>query len=99
MSADEGPSATKGWRPAPDVLVERMEDSALLINLTTNRMFELNPTGTHLWDLLVEGLDVDAIKARLLRDYVVDASTVDHEVEGLLTRLESEKLVVPDDGG
>jgi hypothetical protein len=99
MSADEGSSTTKGWCPAPDVLVERMEDSALLINLTTNRMFELNPTGTRLWDLLVEGLDIDAIKARLLGDYLVEASTLDHEVQDLLTRLESEKLVVPDDGG
>ena len=99
MSTDEDKSATRGWRPAPDVLVERMEDSALLINLTTNRMFELNPTGTRLWDLLVEGLDVDAIKARLLDDYLVDASVVAREVEDLLKRLESEKLVVPDDGG
>jgi len=98
MSADEDPSATRGWRPAPDVLVERMEDSALLINLTTNRMFELNQTGTLFWDLLVEGLDLDAIKARLLDDYLVDASLVAREVEDLLKRLESEKLVVPDDG-
>ena len=97
MSADEGSSPGGAWRPAPDVLVERMEDSALLINLKTNRMFELNPTGTHLWDLLVEGLGIDAIKARLLRDYDVEASVVDHEVKDLLTRLESEKLVVPDE--
>jgi hypothetical protein len=99
MSSDEDTSAGKGWRPAPDVLIERMEGAALLINMQTNRMFELNATGAHLWDLLVEGLDIGAIKARLLRDYDVEASAIDREVEDLLTRLEAEKLVVPDEGG
>ena len=81
-------------RAAEDVVVERMEGSSILIHLATNRMFELNETGTRFWDLLVEGHDVGWIKERLLLEYDVDAPTLDREVDDLLARLEAERLVV-----
>jgi hypothetical protein len=97
MGADRGSPSASAWRSAPDVVVERMEGSALLINLKTNRMFELDSTGARLWDLLTEGLDVDAITAQLLREYDVDAAGLAREVDELLRDLESEQLVVHDE--
>jgi hypothetical protein len=97
MATDEEPSSTRGWRLAPDVVVERMDSSALLINLKTNRMFELDQTGARFWDLLTEGLDIEAIKAQLHREYDVDVTVVEREVEELFRNLESEQLVVRDE--
>jgi coenzyme PQQ synthesis protein D (PqqD) len=99
MGVESGSASASAWRSAPDVVVERMDGSALLINLKTNRMFELDSTGARLWDLLTEGLDVDAITAQLHREYDVDASVLAREVEGLLRNLESEQLVVHDESG
>lgn len=94
MKAGEGQTGASTRRPAPDVVVEKIEGASVLINLTTNRMFELNETGTRLWELLAEGHQPDAIKAQLLREYDVDRPTVDREVDDLLARLEAEQLVV-----
>ena len=84
------------WHPDPDVVVEKMEGSSVLINLSTNRMFELNETGTRFWELLMEGDDLSRIKERLVREYEVDRSTVDREVEDLMSRLAAERLILQD---
>lgn len=94
MTADEDRAGRPTLKPAPEVVVEKIEDASILINLQTNRMFELNSTGTRLWELLVEGNDVGAIKAQLLREYDVDQPTVGSEVDDLLARLEAEHLIV-----
>lgn len=94
MTAGEEGTGGSTLRPAPEVVVEKIEDTSILINLRTNRMFELNSTGTRFWELLVDGNDLDAIKAQLMREYDVDQPTVASEVDELLARLEAEHLIV-----
>jgi hypothetical protein len=44
-------------RPHPDVVAQRLGEEVALVNLQTNRIFELNRTGACLWDLLCKGCD------------------------------------------
>jgi hypothetical protein len=91
MGTGDAPNAP--WYPDPDVVLEKMEGSSVVINLSTNRMFELNETATRFWELLMEGDDIATIKERLVREYDVDRSTVDREVEDLMFRLAAERLI------
>jgi coenzyme PQQ synthesis protein D (PqqD) len=81
-------------RLAPDVVFERVEGSALLINLATNRMFELDPAGTRFWELLSDGNDREAAEAALLDEYDVQPEVLREDITSLVERLVSEGLVV-----
>jgi len=83
-----------GFPLAPDVVLERVEGSALLINLKTNRMFELDPTGTRLWELLSDGRPLEAAEAEMLDEYEVRPEVLRDDIASLIDRLLSEGLVV-----
>jgi hypothetical protein len=67
--------------------------SAVLIHLETNRIFELNATGSRVWSLLEEGLDRDAICARLQEEFSGSSDEVVREVDELLAELERERII------
>jgi coenzyme PQQ synthesis protein D (PqqD) len=87
-------SGGTAFRLGPDVVLERVEDSSLLINLRTNRMFELDATGTRLWELLSDGRDLDGAEAAMVEEFDVQPDVLHGEVTSLLERLRSEGLVV-----
>ncbi len=87
-------------KPSPDVVSRRLGDSAVLIRLSTNRIFELNATGARLWDLLQQpfdrdGLvDMDGLVAVLSREFDGPEDTIRADAEALLRSLTVEGLVV-----
>ena len=56
-------------RSNPNVLTRRLDRATILVHLVTNRIFELNETGTRVWELLGEGLDTDCIVRRLVDEF------------------------------
>ena len=78
-------------RPAADVIARNLGESAVLIRLNTNRIYELNTTGARIWELLSGGAT---------KQQVVDALRIEFDDEGigaavdeLLQMLHSEGLV------
>lgn len=47
------------------VFRQEMDDNAILFNPESGEIFALNPTGRVIWQALAEGLDRDAVLARL----------------------------------
>ena|SRR5579859_3074089 len=80
-------------RPSLDVVGQRMGEAAILIHLQTNQIYELNRTGARFWDLLVAGLDREAIVQQLLQEYGVDTAQVVAEVDALLSALLAAGLI------
>jgi hypothetical protein len=46
-----------------------VDEEAVLVNLKTNRIYSLNPTGARLWELISVGNDREAAEAALLADW------------------------------
>ena len=77
----------------PGVIAKRLDDVAVLVDVSTNRIFELNHTGARVWELLGEGLDKEQIVRHLADEFEVDSPTVANEVDSLLGRLRIEGLL------
>jgi hypothetical protein len=88
-------------RPRSDVVCRRIGSTAVLVDMATNQIFELNATGYRVWELLGEGLDHESIGDRLVREFDVDRRQLDHDVREWLTRLRDERLITEnhDDAG
>ncbi len=80
-------------RQANDVVARRVDDATVLIHLQTNKIYELNSTGSRIWELVGEGRDAAAIRKQLVQEFEVDEAEVARAVEETLTRLMDEGLV------
>ena len=80
-------------QPHADVIARQLGDGAVLVHLGTNTIFELNRTGARIWDLLIEGLGIDAIAGRLVDEFDVELPMASREVHQLIDRLSATGLL------
>jgi hypothetical protein len=78
-------------RPAADVIARRLGESAVLIRLNTNRIYELNDTGARIWELLSEGATRQQVVEALGAEF--DDARIPEAVDELIAMLRSEGLV------
>lgn len=81
------------WIVGSEVSVQPDGDLAFLLDLRTNRYYELNATGRRVWDLLAAGRTADEIAATLCAEFAVDAATARSSVDDLIRALSAEGLV------
>jgi hypothetical protein len=91
----EATGGGKGWSPGEDVVADFAGDRLVLIHLATNRIFELNPTGSRVWELLRDGEDEDGMVRRMLEEFDVPEDQLRDEIRSVIGRLVAENLVVP----
>jgi len=84
-------------RPDPDVLARRIDDKLVLVHLRTDRLYEMNPTATRIWELIGAGHDAAQIQAQIMREFHGPAATIAAEVKGALASMQEENLVSVDD--
>jgi hypothetical protein len=77
-------------RPNSDVIAKRLDQMFVLVHVPTNRIFELNETGSRVWDMIGESLNSDQIVQRLAGEFDVEEAQAADEVNELLTRLRDE---------
>jgi hypothetical protein len=90
---DDPAPAGAALRPSPDVIAKRLDQAAVLVHIPTSRIFELNETGTRIWELLGQGLNPERIARRLVEEFDVEDARASEEVSRLLTRLATEGLL------
>jgi hypothetical protein len=93
-ASEEGQGST--YRPQPDVVSRRLDDQTVLVNLRTNRIFELNRTGARFWELLGEGSSESQVIERLLAEFEVPPEQLEREVRALIDSLMEEGLISSD---
>lgn len=93
MPRDETKHHGVGLRQAPDVVARRLDDEIVLVNLRTNRIYELSPTAARLWELLGSGCDVEQARERLVAEFEVGETQLAAEIDVLVSQLASENLV------
>jgi len=80
-------------RRNPEVIAKRLDKATVLVDVPTSRIFELNETGTRIWELLGEGLDADNIMRHLVDEFEVEQAQAENEVKKLLASLRAEGLL------
>jgi Coenzyme PQQ synthesis protein D (PqqD) len=80
-------------RPNPEVIAKRLDQTTVLVDISTSRIFELNETGTRIWELLGQGLNVEQIVEHLVLEFEVAESQAAEEVTKLLSQLQNQGLV------
>jgi coenzyme PQQ synthesis protein D (PqqD) len=81
-------------QPHPDVVWRRVDEEAVLVNLKTNRIYSLNPTGARLWELISAGNDREAAEAALIEEFDVEEGELRNEVAAVLEELAKEGLIL-----
>ena len=76
-----------------DVVARRLDDVVILINLKTNRIFELNSTGARLWELMSAGSTQAEIHDTMLREFDVTQADLSSAVDTLAGWLADEGLI------
>ena len=84
---------SKTWHVNPDVVSRRTGETAVLIHMPSGSVFELNATGARVWDLLSEGLDLDAIGERLAAEFDVTTASAVSETSTLAQALAAAGLI------
>jgi hypothetical protein len=78
----------------PEVLLQRFEDKSLLLDLSSERVFQLNATGTRLAELIGENISLDEILSILASEYHASPDELARDVHNLLDELLAENLIV-----
>ncbi|MCU1426503.1 MAG: PqqD family protein [Actinomycetia bacterium] len=77
------------------VLVERIEDETVLLDLDSGLYFALNEVGARVWELCDGARSVDEIVDVIAGEYDADGATVRTDVVELLAELVDERLLAP----
>jgi len=77
----------------PGVIAKRLDDVAVLVDVSTNQIFELNHTGARVLELMGEGFDKEQIVHHLVHEFDADLPIVAKEVDSLLDGLRMEGLL------
>jgi predicted transcriptional regulator len=75
------------------VVGRRLEDRFVVVNLRTNRIYELNRTASALWELLEAGADVSELEAKMSERFDVTPDELRHEVDQVMRRMRDAGLV------
>jgi hypothetical protein len=92
-SNNASPERRPRFRVNPAVTSQRFGDDAVLIDLRTNEIYEMNRTAARMWQLLGEGLDVDDIESRLESEFEIERGELRPQIDGFLATLLDANLV------
>jgi hypothetical protein len=82
-------------RISPDVVFRVLGEAAVLVDLSTNAIFELNDTGAAIWQRLSDGQPPDVIAGALAAEFDVTVATAREQCHDLMLDLQQRGLLIP----
>jgi Coenzyme PQQ synthesis protein D (PqqD) len=79
------------------VVFERFDDEVLAINLETGTYYSLPNVSAQIWNWLLEGADLQAVKEMLVANYDGDADAIESAFTQFVDKLHQDALIVPDE--
>ncbi len=91
------PASSASWprRCSPDVVARRLGDEMVLVDLRTDRIYELNSTAARIWELIQAGEGGHGLVQRLTEEYAVDEDRASKEVSETIRWMTVERLLEP----
>ena len=77
----------------PDMVFKRLGDRMVLVHVATNQIYEFNDTAARVWELLENGLTIEAVIEQLTAEFEVDPSTLRNEIKALIGDLVTKGLI------
>jgi len=78
---------------SPDVVGRRVDDRFVVVNLRTNRIYELNRSASALWELMGAGADNSEVEAGMQERFEVEPEVLRREIESTMSVLSQAGLV------
>ena len=78
---------------SPDVVGRRLDDRFVVVNLRTNRIYELNRTAAALWELVERGAQGAQLEAGMLERFDVEPDELRRHIDGTMQELSDAGLV------
>jgi len=83
-----------------DAVAWREVDGEIVaLDLTSSTYLRVNPSGTTLWGLIVEGTTYDALAATLVESYGLDGARAEREVDDFVAMCAEWGLLEPEHEG
>jgi hypothetical protein len=76
-----------------DVLLQKLGDEAVLLNLRTETYYMLNATGIRMWEVLTKAESIESALEILLGEYDVPLNVLREDVGELIDNLAQAELV------
>jgi hypothetical protein len=86
-------------RVSEDAVARRVGDQVVLVQLRTNRIYELNRTGARLWELLQGGADLEQARDQMLLEFDVTEAELRNNLEEIVDELVAMGLLERDASG
>lgn len=80
-------------RISPNILFKELPGEALLLNQTTGVYFALDEMGLHMWKLLVQYGQLEAVYQAILAEYEVDPQQLEKDLLNLTDELAANELL------
>lgn len=77
-----------------DVVFQRFDDKAIVVNLKTEELYKLNDTGAQVAELISEEISIGEILQALQQTYEADFPEIEQDVYQLLVELSTHKLIL-----
>ena len=90
---DQGRDDASRFQVSSDIVYQQTGDEAVLVDMNTNQIYELNRTGARFWELLSAGHDRTEIQQLMLQEFDVAEADLAVEIEAMITSLENEGLI------
>jgi hypothetical protein len=76
-----------------NVLMQKVADEAVLLDLDSQSYFGLDPVGTVIWEAITEKKSENDIVHRITEAFDVDADTARSDLRKFLKKLHQDKLI------
>ena len=78
----------------PAVTAERVDGGSVLVHLETNEIFELNATGSRIFELLRSQKSRSEIGQALVEEFEIESVTAERKLDEFLAELRRRKILV-----
>lgn len=79
-----------------NVLMQKVADEAVLLDLDSQNYFGLDPVATLIWEALSERVPLDDIIDRIVAAFEIDAGTARRDLDDFLRQLRDDELIFSD---
>ena len=77
----------------PDVILRKVEEEAVLLNLKNTRYYSLDPVGTRMVEVLTSSSSFEQASALLSEEYDIDPVTLQSDLQELINKLLARGLI------
>ena len=86
-------SLSKKIKIKPEIISEALDGEEVILNLSNQTYFGLDPTGTRIWECIKQGCSIEEMERKLLDEYDVSPRQLHTSLAKLISDLKRNDLI------